>query len=133
MKKMLILGVLLAGCVISTVTFASSERRRVPRVMYLAPDNDSAIDLSGKGSLVFIWKSQPVPAGGRVAYKFTLYKDFGYEVVASETLSPKVFEAEVPADKFQDGSIYSWQVKQRDGGTMIWGRAERWSFKVIKK
>lgn len=133
MKKMLMLGILLTSCIISTVTFASSNRRPVPRVMYLAPNNDSAVDLSGKDSLVFSWKSQPVPAGGRVAYKFTLYKDFGYEVIAGETLSPKVFETEVTADKFTDGATYSWQVKQRDGGTMIWGRAERWSFKVIKK
>lgn len=111
-------------------TFA---RAQVPEVAYMEPDNDSVVDLSGKSILTFTWKSVPIPSGGRAAYKINIYNGFGYDVAFSETLDPKVFSTEVPADKFEDGKIYSWHVKQRDDRSMSWSRYDTWSFKVIKK
>ena len=73
MKIPVILGVLFAACVISAVTFAESGRRPVPAVAYLVPDDDSVVDLTGKDFLVFKWKAQAIPTGGRSAFKFTLY------------------------------------------------------------
>ena len=46
--------------------------------------------------------------------------------------SSKVFSFEVPADVFEPGVTYTWQVKQRDEWTRLWSRNHRWSFKVKK-
>ncbi len=118
---------------ISAPLFAQSERTRVPHVAYIAPDNDAVIDLTGKDSLLFQWKGQPKPGGGREAFRFVLYKGFSYETLVSQVLKPDVFSIETPADKFEDGATYSWHVQQRDASNMVWGLFDSWSFRVSKK
>ncbi|OGW75825.1 MAG: hypothetical protein A2Z72_04130 [Omnitrophica bacterium RBG_13_46_9] len=118
--------------VASAFVWASSVRERTPTVIYLEPKDDLVVDMSGKESITFKWKSSPIPSGGRMNYKFELYKDFGYERIINELLDSEVFSIEVPADKFADGALYSWQVKQRDSGSRDWSMDRRWSFRVRK-
>jgi len=112
--------------------FAAETRLMAPRVVYSAPDNDSVIDLTGKKTLTFAWKSMPTPAGGRSAYRITVYKGFSYDVVFTQDLDPEVFSVEVPVEKFDDGLTYSWIVKQRDASSSQWSRYNSWSFKAKK-
>lgn len=109
------------------------KKDAVPNVAYITPDNDSVVDLTGKQGLTFRWKNQPVPGGGREAFRFRLVKGFGYNFIVSENLGQDVFLMEIPADKFEDGTTYSWYVQQRDASLMVWGWHDTWSFKVIKK
>jgi hypothetical protein len=113
--------------------FAGRGRGRVPRVEYLEPNNDSSVDLTDKKVLTFRWRQVPIPSGGREVYKFTLYKGYGHDVVVSETLDRGIFSIEISADKFENGAVYSWYVKQRDGRSMIWSLFDNWNFKVIKR
>ena len=130
MKKLI--PFLLISVFVTTLAMAVGRRGDTPQPRCIGPKNEAIVDLTGKESLLFSWKSNPVPSGGRMAYKFDLYKDYGYEVVESEQLDAKVFSIEVPADKFENGALYTWQVKQRDYHTRIWSRDYRWSFTVKK-
>jgi len=109
------------------------SRVKAPRVEHYSPSNQAVVDLTGKDSLKFEWKRTPIPSGGRVGYRFVLYKGMGYDVVVKETLDPGTFSIEVPSSKFEDGIVYSWHVQQRDGQSMEWSIFTNWSFKVIKK
>lgn len=122
----------LAFVMTASIVLAGGDREKTPMVQYLEPGNDSVVNLKGKESLVFSWKKAPVPGGGRKAYKFDLYKGFGYEVVVGEKLNYKTYSIEVPADKFENGSTYTWQVKQRDANSKFWSMDHRWAFKVVK-
>jgi len=117
-----------------TATLATAADRRIntPKVRYIEPKSEAVVDLTGKESLVFKWKSTPIPAGGRMAYKFNVYEEYGYEVVVDEKLYPKVFSIEVPVDKFENGMTYTWQVKQRDARSRVWSMDSRWSFTIKK-
>jgi len=117
---------------ITTLVQAGSDRMKVPRVRYIEPKNDSVIDLKNKETLVFRWKKNPLPAGGRMAYKFEIFKEFTYERVVNETLERDVYSIEIPSDKFEGDTTYSWQVKQRDASSRFWSLEDRWSFKVRK-
>lgn len=134
-KNMLIAVLVIGGlfvCLV-TVAHAQSDRRKVPRVAYIEPDNDTVIDLSGKKSLTFRWKQQPIPGGGRAGFRFKLCKGFGYDFIVSEDTGPDVLSIDVPADKFEDGAMYSWYVEQRDGSSTRWSLHDSWSFKVFKR
>jgi len=134
MKKIIFFIVICSALItFAAPVFAGSERLKVPRVAYQAPDNQTVVDLTGKNSLAFQWKSTPIPGGGRHAYRFKVYKGFSYETVTSQDLGQDVFSVEVPADKFDDGATYSWTVQQRDASNMLWSLNDTWSFKVIKK
>jgi len=103
-----------------------------PEVRYISPKDEFVVDLKGEKSLTFEWQPTPIPGGNRLAYKFELFKEFGYERIVKEVLSPRVFSFEVPADVFEPGATYTWQVKQRDEWTRFWSRNHRWSFTVKK-
>jgi len=105
----------------------------VPKVSYIKPEDGSALDLTGKDSVVFEWQMVPIPGGGREAYKFVLFEGDGYLEVSSLVIDPRTFRAEVPADKFSPGSSYRWYVKQRDSRTLVWSQHDSWYFEVIKK
>ena len=134
-KAAVIVMILLAFVVFAAPVYAGdSERDRVPKVEYLSPDDETTIDLAGKPGITFKWKSAPIPGGGRDAYRFKLIKGFKYDFIVSEELDQGVFSIDVPADKFEDGTTYSWYVEQRDASLMVWNRHDIvWSFKVIKK
>lgn len=117
-----------------SVFAGESKRDMVPNVPFLSPDDESTIDLTGKPGITFKWKSVPVPGGGRDSYRFKLIKGFKYDFIVSEQLKQGVFSIDIPADKFEDGTTYSWYVEQRDASLMVWSRHDTvWSFKVIKK
>ena len=106
-----------------------------PEVLYLLPHNDHDVDLTGKESLHFEWKALPKPGGGREAYRFELFKgaEEAYDRIYSAELEPDVYTIEIPADKFEDGMMYTWRVKQRDARTSVWSRqGDRWRFTVRK-
>ena len=135
MKKVLI-AVFIAGILVVTFTMgadAAIRRTIVPRVAYLEPANDTVIDLAGKKTITFSWKQQPIPGGGRVGFRFRLYKGFDYELIVKEKLASDVLSIDVPTDKFEDGATYSWHVEQRDSANMLWSLHDTWSFKVTKK
>ena len=112
----------------------NSERDMVPKVEYLSPDDETTIDLTGEPGITFRWKITPIPGGGRDAYRFKLIRGFKYDFIVSQELGQGVFSIDVPADKFEDGTTYSWYVEQRDASLMVWNRHDIvWSFKIIKK
>ncbi len=131
LAALIVIGALFVS--LATVAHAGSDRRKVPRVAYIEPDNDSVVDLGGKKSLTFRWKQQPMPGGGRVGFRFKLCKGFGYDFIVSEDTGPDVLSIDVPADKFEDGATYSWYVEQRDGSSMRWSLHDGWSFRVTKR
>lgn len=105
----------------------------VPSVVYIEPASDSTVDLTSKEKLVFRWQPVPIPGGDRNSYRFLLNKEPGYNTIAKVTLGPEIFSIEAPADKFENGSRYSWHVKQRDDKTLDWSLYDIWYFKVVKK
>jgi hypothetical protein len=110
----------------------AGERQSSPNVRYTYPRNEAVVDLTGKEELEFTWKKVPIPDGGRSAYKFNLYKGFGYEELANEKLDEKVYSIKIPANIFKNGGTYTWQVKQRSMRSRVWGKDNRWSFTVKK-
>ena len=110
----------------------AGERQSSPNVRYTYPKSESIVDLTGKEELEFTWKKMPIPSGGRSAYKFNLYKGFGYEELVDEKLEDKVYSIKVPVKIFENGETYTWQVKQRSMRSRVWGKDNRWSFKVKK-
>ena len=131
-KKILILMML--GIMLATCAYAAGRRSDVPAVSFLAPDDESTIDLTGKTGITFKWKNSPTPGGGRDAFRFKLIKGFQYDFIVSEQLGQDVYSIDVPASKFEDGVTYSWYVEQRDAAMDVWSRHDTvWSFKAIKK
>lgn len=121
-----------AVCV-SNPGFAGGRRSDVPNVPFLAPGDETFIDLTGKEGVTFKWKNSPVPGGGRSAYRFKLIKGFKYDFVISEELPGDVFSIDVGTDKFENGVTYSWYVEQKDSSSNVWSRHDTvWSFKVIR-
>ncbi|MCX5714012.1 MAG: hypothetical protein NT033_04210 [Candidatus Omnitrophica bacterium] len=105
----------------------------VPKVIYTKPADESVLGLTGQDKVVFEWQMVPIPSGSREVYKFVLFKGNGYEEVSSQTIDPRTFRAEVPADKFEPGARYRWYVKQRDAKTMVWSQYDSWYFEVANK
>lgn len=129
MKKLYLIIALIALSV--SVVWAGGDRETVPKVRYLEPRSEAVIDLTGKDSIMFKWNAA-TPSGGRVGYRFTIYKGFGYERAYHEEPEIKANSIEVPADIFEDGQLYTWQVKQRAGNNKVWSMDQRWSFTVKK-
>lgn len=105
----------------------------VPNVRYIAPESELEVDLTGKEFLTFRWKPTPIPSTGRRSYKIIIFKGFSYEVVYQEVLGPKVTSIDIPSNRFEDGELYSWQVKQRAQMTNEWSKDYLWSFTCKKK
>jgi len=130
MKKILTITLLFA--MVATFVWAAGDREKTPKVRYVNPRSESIVDLTGEENLTFKWKSTPIPGGGRIAYKFEVYKDFGYEKIVNEVLGERNFSIEIPSEKFENNQLYTWQVKQRDRRTRIWSMDSRWSFTAKK-
>ncbi|MDD5681580.1 MAG: hypothetical protein PHI59_10130 [Candidatus Omnitrophica bacterium] len=138
MKKIFVLFVI---CFLSVVTivYAGGLGRAgaggTPEVLYLVPHNDHEVDLTGQAGLHFEWKSLPKPGGGREAYRFELFRgaEEAYDRIYNAELKPDVYSIEIPSDKFEDGMMYTWRVKQRDARSSAWSRqGDRWRFTVRK-
>lgn len=105
----------------------------VPRVVYMKPQSQSMVDLSGGKGIIFEWARVPIPSDGRDSYRLVVHKGYGYDVVVDEVLDSRTFSVEVPADKFENGMVYWWYVKQRDARTLMWSQRDIWYFKAVKK
>ncbi len=130
MRKVII--IFLAALFLGTNAWAGGQTRTAPEVRYISPSSEATVNLKDEEMLKFTWKSNPIPSGGRMNYKFELYRDYGYEMIENRTLDPYTFEVDVPSDKFQDGGTYTWQVRQRSARTKEWSKDYRWSFTVKK-
>lgn len=116
----------------AATVWAGSNMQSTPKVRYRYPKNEAVVDLRGEKNLTFKWKSSPAPGGGRSAFRFELYKGFTYDSVLREELEPTVLKMKVPAETFEPGQIYSWQVKQRGEKTRDWSADNIWTFEVVK-
>lgn len=120
---------LIAEC----IGLGGSGTGSVPRVAYSMPHDGSLVDASGSKSIIFEWHQVPMPSSGRDSFRFVLRRASGYDTIVDEVLDPRVFSIEVSADKLDDGAMYRWYVKQRDGRTLIWSEYDIWYFTVTKK
>jgi len=118
--------------ILTTIARAWSPVRYTPEVRYISPKDEEVVGLEGKENLSFRWKPTPRPGGGRQSYRFELFKGYGYERLVNETLDPEIVIVDVPAEIFEKGATYTWQVRQRDSDTMIWSYEKRWSFRIEK-
>ena len=113
--------------------YAGDDRFRVPRVAYVEPQDQSTVDLTKSNIMTFRWNPVPAPAGGREAFRFKVFKGWSYDSIVSQEIDSRTFSVDVPADKFEDGQLYTWRVQQRDSSNMIWSLYDTWSFKVKKQ
>jgi hypothetical protein len=127
-------GAAVVLCAVMYLGFAGASSRgvrHVPQVRLISPESESVVTLSSGQGVEFSWKPTPYPAGGRIAYKFTLYRGFGYDSIVDMVLGENVYSVNVPFEKFESGD-YVWQVRQRDEQSGDWSIPERWSFKIEK-
>jgi len=101
-----------------------------PEVSYISPESESLIDIAGVDKITFSWKPTPIPANGRVSYRFELFRGYEYDRLVNETLEENVYSVDVPASLFRSGETYTWQVRQRDRFTKNWSDYHRRSFTV---
>ena len=134
MKKTLLFILIFMSMIFFTVEARGIYGRgeMVPEVNYMAPKDESKIDLAGEKTLTFRWRRVPFPSGGRKCYKFIIFKGFSYESYFKKILEHNVTSIDVPVGIFEDGQVYSWQVKQQDDWSAAWSRNVWWSFKIIK-
>ncbi len=130
MMKKVLLFVFLFIIATMSVYAAVGRRSSTPMVRYVKPKDEAVVDLSNREELVFKWKRMPRPAGGREAYKIEIFRGFGYERIIVKTLDEDVDTLSVPREIFENGTLYTWQVRQRDRKTGIWSRDNRWNFTV---
>jgi len=130
MKKLILFA--MAFVLGATIVWAAGHRQATPLVRYTSPKNESTIELTKDESIEFKWKNSPMPGGGRDCFKFNIYKGFSYEIIVEEKLKSREITIEIPAEKLEDGQLYTWQVKQRDRKTRYWSADQRWTFTVKK-
>jgi len=128
--KLLSVAIVVVFCVLSC---GLASKYFVPKVAYLSPKSEGEITIKAGESIMFSWKTSPRPGSGRDSFRFVLRKGFEGENIVAETLPPTVYSYTVLGDKFENGSTYSWFVKQRDMRTQSWSLADTWVFKVYKK
>ncbi len=137
MKKVFILFVLYLFAVSPAVyAFCRAGNTYTPDVDYTQPRDDSEIDLAGRDSFLFEWRSVPIPAGGRETYRFEIFEESegGSDRIYSNDLEPDVFSIAVPSNMFKNGMQYTWRVRQRDEMSFNWSTGgEMWRFTVIRK
>ncbi|MBL7151271.1 MAG: hypothetical protein ISS32_00950 [Candidatus Omnitrophica bacterium] len=87
-----------------------------PAANLVYPAKEEAL-LAGKGSLEFQWSDDcPIETEG---YEFRLYNGYGMNdavLIAKENLPGGTTALKINADKFEDGSTYTWSVKRIANG-----------------
>lgn len=86
----------------------------VPPPVLLQP-RSGQIDLTGREFLEFKWSSHEGASGFRDFYDFRIYN--GYKTVEEalffkERLTPNTYQYNIKADKFRDGAVYTWTMRQ---------------------
>ena len=102
-----------------------------PRLIY---PGSSKVVLKGKKTLDFKWSPHEGMRSLRKYYDFRLYK--GYNMVEANLLfkkrvPPGEHTAEVSADLFENGKIYTWSLRQRYRNRGKSARSYQ-SFKIVK-
>ena len=114
--------------------YLEREGDHTPRPVLIAPTTET-VTLTGEKGLVFKWSPHEGGRGMREYYDFRLYK--GYEtlektLILKEKVDPRTYEFRISADKFVDGEIYTWSLRQAYDGMHKSDRSIA-SFMVIKK
>lgn len=119
MKKIILILVL---CLVATAQ--ASEGRMgvveapsavsVPPPVLLQPRSEQ-VDLAGKEFLEFKWSPHEGASGFRDYYDFRIYN--GYKTVEEtlffkEKLAPDTYQYNIKAEKFRDGAVYTWTMRQ---------------------
>lgn len=105
----------------------------IPPPVLLQPKSEN-VDLTDKEFLEFKWSPHEGASGFRDYYDFRIYN--GYKTVEEtllfkEKLAPDTYQYNIKADRFQDGAVYTWTMRQlyTDGRKSAESHN---SFKVIK-
>lgn len=114
-----------------SVTTGSPVFVPIPRL--ITPTSE-IVDISAEEGILFKWDPKQIPTGGRRNYRFQLYE--GYDTYADNLIFKKeldahTFEIFIEKDKFKDGGVYTWSVRQRGHGPS-WSSRAFYSFKVKK-
>jgi hypothetical protein len=107
-----------------------SERGYIPSPRLIEPVGET-LSLFGKKNVTFKWSPHERRSMGRY-YVFRLYK--GYDMVGTALLKKEkidVHTMEIDAALFQEGEVYTWSVRQEDGG---FGKSDRsfYSFRAVE-
>ena len=110
------------------------EGDHTPRPVLISPTTET-VTLTGEKELVFKWSPHEGQRGMRAYYDLRLYE--GYEtlektLILKEKIDPRIYEFRISADKFTDGKIYTWSLRQAYDGMHKSDRSIA-SFMVIKK
>lgn len=119
MKKILLLLVL---CLVAASQVSEGRIGAVeaPSMVYVPPPvllqpRSGEVDLTGKEFLEFKWSPHEGAGGFRDYYDFRIYN--GYQTVEEtvffkEKLSPDTYQYNIKAEKFRDGAVYTWTMRQ---------------------
>lgn len=139
--KMIKILLILVLCLVaaSQVSEGRVEAVEAPSMVYVPPPvllqpRSGQVDLIGKEFLEFKWSPHEGASGFRDYYDFRIYN--GYKTVEEtlffkEKLAPDTYQYNIKADKLQDGSVYTWTMRQvyTDGRKSPLAHN---SFKIIK-
>ena len=128
MKKAFVLGVVLVMvfCAMSPLCAGGRKMGDLPAPRLVTPTDNA--DITGKDSLLFRWTTEG-DRSGLSYYDFRVYK--GHETIESGLILKEQVPAgktdfSVSADKFENGQIYSWSVRQ------IGSRKGRSNYSIFK-
>jgi hypothetical protein len=138
MRKTLLLFVLCLVA-ISSVSEGRIGAVEAPSMVYVPPPvllqpRSAEIDLTGQEYLEFKWSPHEGTSGFRDFYDFRIYN--GYKTVQEtlffkEKLPPDTYQYNIKADKFREGAVYTWTMRQvyTDGRKSAQSHV---SFRIIK-
>lgn len=138
MKKILLILVLY---LISAIQVSEGRERFIeapsavfiPPPVLLQPRSDQ-VNLAGKEFLEFKWSPHEGAGGFRDYYDFRVYN--GYKIVEEtlffkERLAPDTYQYNIKAERFKDGAVYTWTMRQIYTDGRKSPQAHQ-SFKIIK-
>ncbi len=105
----------------------------VPEPTLVSPVTDQ-VDLKGKEALVFEWNPFPGDIVRRDYYDFRVYKGTNRvedNLIYKEKIGKSTYQVSLDANRFENGQIYTWSVRQVYGGGFK-SRKSYQSFKVAK-
>lgn len=140
MKRFLVLFLIICIFLTLGLDVAYAQRARgvssygiVPKVRLISPTPE-VYDMAGEKGILFKWSPHKRPSGGRRKFRFQLYDDYEmYEknLIFKKEIDPNTYEIFIPEDKFEDGGVYTWSVRQRSNSS-VWSERSFHSFKVTR-
>ena len=106
----------------------------VPEPRLVSPTSEE-VDLTGRPSLLFEWSPFEGDITRREYYDFRIYKGYNRveeNLIYKEKVFKSSYKTDLNADRFQNGQVYTWSVRQvyMNGSK---SRKATSSFKVIKR